>query len=46
MTALVAAVLCVPAASASTARSDADAQTWVAAVCGNIGTWEKALERR
>jgi hypothetical protein len=46
VTALVAAALCVPAASASTARSGTDAQKWATTVCGNISTWEKALERR
>jgi hypothetical protein len=46
VTALAAAVLCVPAASASSRRSDTDAQKWATAVCGNISTWEKALERR
>jgi hypothetical protein len=46
VTALVAAILCVPAATASTARSDVDAHKWATTVCGQISSWEKALERR
>jgi hypothetical protein len=46
VTALVAAALCVPAATASAARSNVPARQWVTGVCGQIAAWEKALERR
>jgi hypothetical protein len=46
LTALVAALLCVPAGTASAARSDVPARQWVAGVCGHMVSWEKALERR